>query len=104
MNRIKRKTVKQQLPFTLYQQVCGVANQDENLFFSPSSISLLMSAVSLGADNETAAEIWKAFDFADNKTMQNTVKTTRASASGNFIISNSFWHQSDWTVNRHCLF
>jgi serpin B len=94
-----KKLASGSMPFVLYQQIADTKKQDENLFFSPSSISLLMSAVSLGADNETAAEIQKAFDFTDNKAMLDTVQKIRISVSGNFIISNSFWYQSDWTVN-----
>ncbi|MDR2754240.1 MAG: serpin family protein [Planctomycetaceae bacterium] len=89
----------QSVPFVLYRQIADAKKQDENLFFSPSSISLLMSALSLGADHEAATEIQKSFGFANNKMMLDTMKRTLASASGNFIISNSFWYQNDWRVN-----
>jgi serpin B len=95
-----KQPVRESMPFVLYQQIADdKEKQDENLFFSPSSITLLMSAISLGADNETTAEIQKAFDFLDDKAMLDIVRETLISASGNFIISNSFWYQNDWTVN-----
>jgi serpin B len=95
----QQQPTRQSIPFVLYRQIADAKKQDENLFFSPSSISLLMSALSLGADPEAATEIQKSFGFANNKMMLDTVKKTRASASGNFIISNSFWYQNDWKVD-----
>ncbi|EHQ34698.1 serpin family protein [Methanoplanus limicola] len=49
--------------FDLYQKLAGVSSQDENIFFSPYSISSAFALVYEGAKGDTAAEINSVFHF-----------------------------------------
>jgi serpin B len=54
--------------FDLYSQLAGdAANKDQNLFFSPWSISSAMAVTYEGARNKTAGKIRNVFHFPENR-------------------------------------
>jgi serpin B len=86
--------------FKLFSEVKGSAN--ENLFYSPFSISTALAIVYGGARNETALQISQALNFQPNDKFHSDYKQLlgklRKGTNGKikFTIANGLWAQKDF--------
>lgn len=94
--------------FDFYQQV--TAENEENLFFSPNSISTALAMTYAGADHETAAEMARVMHFDKNTPAFHAeygtyLQELEQEAKGNIELSiaNQLWGEKSYTFHQDYL-
>lgn len=91
--------------FDLYRNLANSAGRDENVAFSPFSISIGVAMLAVGARGETAEEILKALHLQSAQTVQaalpqvlRRVKSEDAKAS--LAVDVGLWYDDDYPLRR----
>ncbi len=90
--------------FSLYREI---TQSNENLFFSPYSVSSAFTMLYAGAEGETKNQMRSVLNFLDNDTRHhqafNALDTSVFDGEGNLTSANSLWLQNDFSVRTEYL-
>jgi serpin B len=94
-----------QFAFDLYKEI--IQDKDQNVFFSPFSISTALAMTYAGANSETAREMADAMHFGENSpefhyAYKDYLEQLISNAKGNIElnIANRLWGEKSYTLNK----